>query len=456
MGSGITFSGFNSIDFNVVLNAIMQQESRPLTSLQSRQSALQSRVSGFGTLQTRVSTLESAAKALSTAGTATAYKATSSDALAVGVSAGSSAVAGRYDIVVNELARAQVTASASTAPDADTTVIATGGTLTLGTQTITISSSVTLKQLSDAINANADAPARASVVQSGTSSFQLVLTSKSTGAANAFTIANALTGGTGLTFTDTDADNISGDSALDNAVQATNAQALINNILVTSASNTLDAAVPGSTVTLYKKDPATTIVVDVAEDPSTLKAKLQTFISAFNDLTKFTSDQGLAAGRGDQGSIGRDPLLRQLRASLRGALGASYAATGGPYAYLAQIGVQATRAGTLELNTAAFTEATKNGAADVGRLLAGSIATPGVLASIETLLTEYTETSGILKGVQEQLTTQISRLSGQIINMQDRLAIRRTALQQEFTAADAAMSRLKNQSGALSSFGTTF
>lgn len=455
MGSGITFGGFNSIDFNVVLNAIMQQESRPLTTLQSRQSALQSRVTGFGTLQTRVSALESAAKALSTAGTATAYKATSSDPLAVGVSAGSGAVAGRYDIVVNELARAQVTASASTAPDADTTVIATGGTITIGAEIITISSAVTLRQLSDAINANANAPARASVVQSGAASFKLVLTSKSTGAANAFTIANGLTGGTGLSFTDTNANSLSGDSAADNAVQATDAAVLINNIAVTSASNTLDAAVPGSTITLYKKDPAATVVVDVAEDPGALKTKLEAFISTFNDLVKFTTDQGLSAGRGDQGSIGRDPLLRQLRASLRSALGTSYAATGGRYAYLAQIGVQATRAGTLELNATTFAEATKNGGADAGKLLAGTEATPGALASIKSLLTNYTQTSGILKSVQEQLTSQISRLGGQIANMQDRLAIRRAALQQEFTAADAAMSRLKNQSGSLSSFGAS-
>ena len=33
--------------------------------------------------------------------------------------------------------------------------------------------------------------------------------------------------------------------------------------------------------------------------------------------------------------------------------------------------------------------------------------------------------------------------------MEDRLFVRRAALQQEFTAADAAMSRLKAQSGSL-------
>ena len=44
MGSTITFSGFNDIDFNTVLNALMDQASQPLTALQTQQSALQSQV----------------------------------------------------------------------------------------------------------------------------------------------------------------------------------------------------------------------------------------------------------------------------------------------------------------------------------------------------------------------------------------------------------------------------
>ena len=45
MGSPITFSGFNSIDFGMVLTAIMTQESQPLVALQARQSAV-NRTSG--------------------------------------------------------------------------------------------------------------------------------------------------------------------------------------------------------------------------------------------------------------------------------------------------------------------------------------------------------------------------------------------------------------------------
>ncbi len=262
-GSPITFSGFNSIDFNVVLNAIMQQESQPLQALQDRQSALQATDSSYGQLATKLDALRTASGALSDSTTLTSYAATSSDSTALTVSASSGATAGRYEVVVNELARAQVTVSSTFAPDTDTTVVATGGSLTIGSEQINISGPVTLQQLSAAINADANAPASASIVATEPGEYRLVLTSKDTGAANAFTITNQLTAGT-MTFADANNDNISGNSASDNAVNATDASVLINNIAVTSSSNTLDSGIPGVSLTLLQKDPTNTVVVSVS------------------------------------------------------------------------------------------------------------------------------------------------------------------------------------------------
>src|SRR4029078_8819613 len=132
---------------------------------------------------------------------------------------------------------------------------ATGGSLTIGTEPITIAGPVTLKALVAAINADANAPATASTVASEPGKHRLVLPSKNTGEANAFTISNQLTAGT-MTFADADGHNISGDRAADNAVNATNASFLINNIPVTSTTNTRTDAIPGVTLTLLQKDPA--------------------------------------------------------------------------------------------------------------------------------------------------------------------------------------------------------
>ncbi len=439
MGSGITFSGFTDIDFNVVLNAIMQHESQPLRALEAQQTALRSRVTTLNNLNTRVSTLQLAATSLTGPGALAAVKATSSDATAVGVSAGSGAVPGRYDIVVNQLARAQVTASTTSVADADTTIVAEGGTLTIGGHTVTIDGPVTLSQLAETINAATDAPARAAVVQSAPGSYRLVLTGKNTGADNAFEVSGALTGGTGVTFGG-------------NAVEAADAHLLVNNIPIVSASNTLDSVLPGATVTLYRQDPAATIVVDVASDPSVLKTRLEEFANAYNDLVKFANDQMTSAGQGDESSIGRDPILRQLRATMRSVLTAPYP-NGGPLQYLADIGLELQQNGTLKLNESKLQAVMAGGLEHIEALVSGA---GGLLTAVDAQLTEYTRSTGLLNDARKQLTDRTLRLGDQIARMEDRLAIRRLSLQREFTAADEAMAALRTQSGSLAAFGSIF
>src|SRR5262247_723612 len=109
MGSPITFSGFNQIDFGMVLNAIMQQESRPLQVLEARGRALQATDSALGELTEKLDALQSAAAALTNTSVSVDYAATSSNPAIATVVSSTGAVAGRYDIVVNQLARAQVT-----------------------------------------------------------------------------------------------------------------------------------------------------------------------------------------------------------------------------------------------------------------------------------------------------------------------------------------------------------
>ncbi len=451
MSSPITMSGFNNIDFSQILTLIMAQESQPLTALQTRQSQLQSRSNTFNQLATKLSALQTAASRLSTGSDLTAFAATSSNPAAITADAGASAMPGRYDVVVNSLARAQVTASATTAPDADTTVVASGGTLTINGVTVTLAGAVTLRQLADAINTTSNPPARATVVQSGPSSYRLVLTARDTGVANAFTVTNNLTGGTGVSFTDTDGDGTSGDDAADNAVQASNASLTVNNIPVTSTTNTLADAVPGVSLNLFKADPAATVTIDVATDSTKLKERVRAFVTQYNDLVKFAGDQAKSAASGDATSIGRDPLLRGVRDQMRSALVAEYA-TGGSYTTLSQVGISLTRTGSLEFDDAAFSSALSGGTAQIERLFAGT-AGSGVFAALKTGLDRYTQSDGLLKGVTKQLTDQASRLTDQIASMQDRLAIRRASLQREFIAADQAMTQLKSQSSSLAQFG---
>jgi flagellar hook-associated protein 2 len=449
MGSPITFSGFNQIDFNVVLNAIMQQESAPLQALEARQSQLRATDSTYGQLASKLDSLRTASDALSDASTLTTYAATSSDTTALTVSASSDATAGRYEVTVNELARPQVTVSNTFSPDTDTTIVAGGGSLTIGTEQIAIAGPVTLKALAAAINADANSPASASIVATEPGKYRLVLTSKNTGETNAFTITNQLTAGT-MTFADADGNNLSGDSASDNALNATNASLLINNIAVTSTTNTLTDAIPGVTLTLLQKDPAKTVVVSVARDDEALADRVATFVESFNDLVKFADAQATASNNGTAGAIGRDSVLRGLRGALRNALLGAHGSAA--FTRLAEVGLGFTRTGELTLDRSALTSALDSNPAALQSLFADT--STGAFTAVNSLIDDYTDAGGFLPDARTRLSDEIARVGRQMDDMSARLAVRRAALQQEFTAADEAMARLNSQKSSLSSISS--
>jgi flagellar hook-associated protein 2 len=439
MASGITFSGFNNVDFSYILNAIMQQESQPVVTLQAQQRALQSQQSAFATLASKLTSLETAMKPLSDRDRFGGRTATSTNTAAVAVSASSAASVGAYDIVVSELARAQTTASTSTHADKDTTTVASGGTLVIGGVAVTVSVPATLQDLADAINANDDVPVNAAVVSPAPGSYQLVLTGKTTGTDGAFTITNNLTGGTGVTFGA-------------NSQNATNAQFTVNNVAVQSATNTVEDVIPGVSLTLLKKDASTPVGVSVNADQAAAVTQVKAFVTAFNDILTFAKDQAAAAAKGETSNIGRDALLRGLRNELRGEVNRKFA-TGGTYEYLSQVGIGFDRAGKLTFDEAKFTQATKNGNGEVMKLFAGNGGVEGAFGRLQTLVTEYTEAGGLVPDARDRIGAQLTSIASRISSMEARLAIRRAALNKEFIATDQAMSTLNKSVDALSSLG---
>ena len=445
MSSPVSLSNFNGIDFNTILNLVMQQASRPMQALQSRQSALASEGSAYGVLATKLGSLETAAAGLSTSSAVRSYAATVSDTSAITASPTSSAVAGNYSVVVNSLAQAQVTASSSTTVDANTTAVATAGTLTIGGVEVTLTGSVTLQGLADRINAKANIPVTASVVQSAPGAFRLVLTSTNTGTANAFTITNGLTGGSGVAFADP------------NAQEADDATLHVNSLLIRSSTNALTSAIPGTTLSLLHADPLDTITVSVAADDSALVGKIQSLVSSYNDLTKFIQGQATAAANGQAGTLAHESLLRQARNALRSAIGATYGS--GAFTHLAEVGIGFDRNGGLTLDRAILASALEQDRSSVTTLFTGTGSsggfTNGAFGSLQQSIDAFTQAGGFVPSAQSQLQDQYKRLSAQISDMTDRLAVQRASLQQEYTAADLAMTRLRAQSGTLASFGSS-
>jgi flagellar hook-associated protein 2 len=444
MGS-ITMSGFNNIDWGVVLEAVMKQESQPLSNMQSQRQSLSSRSTAYGILASWVSSLESKVSDLASASSLGGRTATSTEPTTVAASAGSLAQVGTYDVVVSKLARAQVTttttASAAATPD---TVVATGGSLVINGKTVTLSGDTTLQQLSEAINSTADIGVRSTVI-SADGKYQLVLTGTKTGQANAFTVTNSLTYPPEIPV-----ENQLAFSAT-NAVAASDAELTVNNVRVTSSTNTVTDAIAGVTLTLYKES-ATPAVITVGEDASGTKTKIKGFVSAYNDLIGYLKSQNETAKNGDTGSIGRDAMLRGMRAELNNAiLGTS---TAGSITNLTEIGIEFQRDGTLTFDESAFDERAESHLSDIQAMLAGTSTTTGVFDTIKATISQYTNSSGLLLGAKTRLTEEVAKIDERIADMQERLALRRLTLLKEYAAADAAISTLNSQASSLSGLGS--
>jgi flagellar hook-associated protein 2 len=452
MGSPVTFSGFNQIDWSSIMKLVMQQESQPLTTLQTQKKTLDTQNTTFGTLATKLGSVQSAADTLQDADSLAVLKATSSDT-SVGVATTSGTVAGTYNVVVSRLARAQVLASTSTYSSVDD-VVATGGALTITATggspvTVTLSGSTTLAQLADAINDTTDSPVTASVVQSSPGSYQLVLTGTETGDANAFTLTSTLTGGSGLTFTDTDTDGTYGDSDADNTQTALNALLTVNGLSVESTTNTADSVIPGVTLTLNDADAAKTVVVKVSKDVDGAKSLVKSFVDSYNSVLSFFTDQTTAATAG-KASIARDPLVRGFRDAMRAALQDSYTDET-TFGRLAAVGIGFDATGKLTLDDDAFETALDGSPADLQTLFAGSSGDGGAFGAINDLIDSYTGSGGLIADARTRLTSSARTMSDRIDVMQARLDIRRATLQREYAAADAAMTQLNGQGSALSS-----
>jgi flagellar hook-associated protein 2 len=453
MSSPITFSGFNSIDFNQILNAIMTAERAPMTALETQKSTLNTQGTAFTTLAGKLGALESALDRLTDTNGFTPYTVASGDDSAVGVSTTSGGVAGIYEVVVSELARAQVMASTTTYSSPDQ-AIATGGSISvalLGNPPVQIpptalTGSMSVRQFADAINAQPDSPVTASVVQAAPGQYRLVLTGRNSGTANAFTVTSNLTGGAGLAFTDTDSNGTYGDSAADLAVAASDASLTVNNIPITSTTNEVVDAVPGVSLTLLKKDATKSVLVEVTHSSAAAEKALEGFVTAYNDLMSFLTQQNTEAASGKT-SIARDGMVRSLKAELRAAMQAEYPAAGANFSRLSLVGIEFEQTGTIKVNALRLGEALKASSTSVRTLF------DAAFAEIKAQVEDYAKSGGLIQSAKNRLKDQIVKIDNRLESMQLQLDLRRAALQQEFIAADALMTQLKGQGSSLQALG---
>lgn len=263
---------------------------------------------------------------------------TTSPATLLNVSAANEVPAGKFEVVVEQLATARKFSSGSTTA-ADQTFAqafnggaAFSGSFTLGlaggtSATIAVTGDMDIHDLKGAINAQgAAAGVTASVVKVADGDHRLVVTARETGREVVLSPAG---GDDVLAFTGLSSDG--GATFGRPLAEPREARVRIDGVQVTRPGNRIDDAIGGVTLDLFKAEPGTTVTVEVERSLSGLKEQVQGFADAYNALRDFvTARAGVSAGGevGEEAVLFGDPLLRGLAQGLGGLVSAPVAGLG--------------------------------------------------------------------------------------------------------------------------------
>jgi len=440
--TGISFSGLASgLDSTAIISSLMGVERIPQNRLTSQNNALASKGRIVDQLTSALSALKTAAEGLATPGAFLSYAGSVSDDSVAKVKTSGTSVPGTYEIEVTTLARAQRTYSSPIA-DADADLSASAQTLSLtidGTQTdIAIPVGASLRDVAAAINSSG-AAASAGVLFDGTQ-YRLQVVGRNTGASNAVTFADS---GLGLNL-----------GVPANTVQvASNAALTIDGFPVTSASNILDDILPGTTIEL-KDESTAPIQLRIDADPAGVKAKLTSFVDAYNAVARIIVAQN-GVGKGRETLSGdstvrtiEQGLARMISSAIPGMTGA-----GGATLQLGDLGIQTQRDGTLTLDTDDLDGALAEDFARTATYFAGDGTNDGMGALMSDLIEGYTDKiDGLLTTRKKGITEQIATNTDKIEDIELYLERFEQSLRQQYAALEQAMSQLQGQQSYLAQF----
>ncbi|WP_417705541.1 flagellar filament capping protein FliD [Rheinheimera aquimaris] len=348
---------------------------------------LQTSLSGF---LTQIKDFRSADKSI------LANTATSSSESTLSIKAGGNAVAGNYEIFVEQLAQNHQLAlsfdpTATLATDGELSIDLAGSSFSV--DLAGLPANAKLSDLAAAINNHADNDGvSATLVRSGTETF-LVISSDESGAANQLNLS--FTPGADPAGADITA-ALAGQKELKAAQDAIVRLGSDTAISVTSSSNTLTDVIEGVTLDLLKAQTAgdSPVSVKVGQDDEAIKKNLQSFIDGYNNIV---------------GSISKDTNLKndsmarsvqnQFRAIFQGTFEGST---------LYSVGIEFDRNGKLNIDTERFEAALQKDPAKLETMLSGD---NGMLAKLEITIEPYSKSFGLLGDKQKTIQASLDLIT---------------------------------------------
>ena len=448
--AGIQLGGLASgMDTEAVISQLMQLEAQPGVRMQQQKKVSEAREQALRDILSRVKNLQAEAKNLTSVTTwGDTQTVESSDTTKVTATRVAGAAPGVYSVSVSQLASGDQWSYTYAPPAADTSFTITQG---AATQVVNLTAGQSLDDAVAVINSDANSKVYAVNVAG-----KLVLSSRDTGAAAAFTVSPAGPG-----------------NVLDGAVRTRTAVDAIYSLdggvtNKTSASNVVKDGIAGIEFTLKSLiatgSPVNLNVSNPGTDQSAVKDKIKKFVEQYNstvDLirSKLTEqkvkDPKTDADRA-KGNLYNDSMLQGLLSRLRSAVGGSFATGDANMDQLQEIGITtgvasgaaATEdaiAGKLVIDDAKLTAAIAANPLTVRKLLGGTTGIDGLGTNLDTLLDPVVKSDGDFDGRLKAADKEQKRYEDEIATLDKRIEAKTAMLRAQFTAMEAGISRSRSQ-----------
>ncbi len=435
----ITTSGVGSgIDIESLVTKLIAAEGQPATNrINKKEATWQADLSAYGSLKSALSSFQSAVKALNDPADFLGRTSTSSNTEVFSATADETAVPGKYDIEVIQLAESAKSRSGNfTSADE---VVGTGSlAISLGATTFNItvdSENNTLAGLRDAINAASDNPGLTASIINVDGGSRLVLTSDKLGSAN--TIGIVANDDDGLPVDNAGLSRLA--TANLTTVQA--AQDAIINVdsqPVTRDSNTFSDVISGVKFTLDSALPGTVESLAIGLDKGSLIKNVNSFVKAYNSLADtMASLSSFNADTGAAGTLLGDSALRSVQSKISQTMSSSIAGLG--FGSLVSIGITTNDEGNLEVDSSKLDSVMSTDYTAVSQLFASE---NGLAKSLDSVLERYISSDGILTARQDGLQTNIDSLDSDREQLNRRLASLDARYRAQFTAMDILVAQL--------------
>ncbi|GMR05307.1 MAG: flagellar filament capping protein FliD [Thermodesulfobacteriota bacterium] len=431
----------SGIDYESLIKQLVSIKRQSVKDLNKNKSTFEGTKSAYDKLRTAVDAFSTAAEELKTAKGFGHFNTSVSNSTLFDATSTSNAAYGSFEVRVDAIAKSHKLAADGVATSTDIVAAGAGSfSFQVGTgaaQTVSVDATTTITSLKDSIN-NLGVGVTASVVNDGdpTNPYRLIISSDTTGTANAITITQ---NNTTLVFSTT-------------LQAAQDASVNVDGLTYTRPTNNISDIVTGVTLDLKSANPAITATLAVSRDTEKIMEGLQALVDGYNSVVKliksknrYDSDNKVA------GEFFGDSVARSIWEDLRRAMTGAIGALPGDMNRLLHVGITTDSAGVMKIDETKLSDMLNTRFNDVVALFkeepAGVKGFGGLLYDLAYSINDIVD--GRIKSKQDGLGRGIRRIDKDILTKEAEVVRYEEGLRAQFMGLETLIAGLQSQSSFL-------